>query len=54
MNAFYKLHEAFTITLMLIYYNLNLLIHIKTDTFKITLTEILLQQSADIKVTLKH
>ena len=54
MNVFYKLHEAFTTTLMLIYYNSDLLICVKINTFKITLAEILSQQSVSIEATLKH
>ena len=42
INTFYKLYKAFTTALILIHYNLNLIICIETDAFKITLTEILL------------
>ena len=54
MNAFHKLHEALTTALILIYYDSDLLICIETDTFKITLIEMLLQQLANVKVMLKH
>ena len=43
INIFYKLYKVFTITLILIHYDLNLSICVETDAFKITLTEVLLQ-----------